>query len=97
MKSYKHIALVAAFLAAAPAAVAGQDHEAKKGEHPSAPASFCFNGARKWECSTFVVAEMQGTTPADTSRPGRCAGGPTRATRRAKKAPSVSVCSGSSG
>ena len=62
-KSHKHIALVAAFLVAAPAAVAGQEHQVEKGVRPSAPASFCFNGARQSKCATFVIAEMQGSTP----------------------------------
>jgi hypothetical protein len=62
IKSHKHIALVAALLVS-PAAVVGQEHGAGKGVRPSAPASFCFNGARRSKCATFVIAEMQGSTP----------------------------------
>jgi hypothetical protein len=87
IKSHKHIALVAALLVAAPAMVAGQEHgavagqgqEDGKGVRASAPSSFCFNGAPQSKCATFVIAEMQGSTPLfQTKRQVRWGGGTTR-------------------
>ena len=64
MKSHNHIAMAAALLMALPAVAAAQEHGAAEPvlDQP-APASFCFNGARKSKCATFVIAEMQGSTP----------------------------------
>ena len=80
MKSHRHIALVAAFLVAAPAAAAGQAQDAgEKGSRPPAPAAFCFNGARQSKCATFVIAEMQGSTPLiQSTREVSWGGGSTR-------------------
>ena len=52
------LAALAIATLAAPARAAAQDSTAL-----ASPKSLCFNGARQSECSTFVIAEMQGSVP----------------------------------
>jgi hypothetical protein len=57
IRSHALLTLAAAWLAL-PAALAGQDTT-----QAHAPKAFCFSGAPRAKCRTFVIAEMQGSAP----------------------------------